>query len=170
MKEAQSRCATLRAGLPVCSMSLRPWPTVVGTGGHLRILDPGEWMTADGQREECRCDTPQFEHILSPLGIPVEVVYGSPEHHVCDTDRRTLNRTLKLVRVELMAEALFVHRSRLWFDKFEDLIVTHKSARDHLLALTASQRDQAQLELAQHHARVAIARDAAWRAMGWRLR
>lgn len=161
-------CSTLEAGLPICSMVLRPLPALVGTGGHLRILDKREWLDTPGVPERCRCSTPHLEHVLSPLGVPIEVLYGSPEHHVC-IDANTSSQVLRMARVELQAEALFVHRPLHWVDDFDHVVLTHKAALQHILSLSNTHRSQDALERAQYHVRIAVAREEALRAIGWCL-
>ena len=67
----------------LCRLALRPWPRDMQAGGHLRVLSHSDWhgYLLGGK---CHCD-PRLEWALSPIGSPVEVLIGSPEHHLCDS-------------------------------------------------------------------------------------
>ena len=157
-------CQSLLEGLPICSMSMRPWPTEVVDGGLFRVLDPGEWP-APGKPEACRCHTPELEHVLSPLGVPIEVLYGSPEHYVCRRDRRPAVGMLRLCRVELQAESLYVTGARFWLGSFDLLIEQSLSAQRHILGLPDHTAVPERIELAKDTVRTIIARHAAVEAV-----
>ena len=99
---------------------------------------------------------PLLEWVLSPLQRPVEVLFGSPEHHLCDTT--FVNQAARAIaRVEIGVEALFVAGE---IHEFEAALDREPAAMAHILALRPF-RHPDMLECAQHLARVVAARQAA---------
>lgn len=148
----------LCAGVPqdtlMCRLALRPWPREIQPGGHLRVLSHAEWhgYLLGGK---CHCD-PRLEWALSPIGSPVEVLLGSPEHHLCDTTYVN-EAALAIARVEFVVEALFVAGE---ISEFEAVLGREPTAMAHILALRPLKHPEI-LERAQHLARVVAAHLAA---------
>ena len=94
--------------------------------------------------------------MLLPLQRPVEVLFGSPEHHLCDTTFVN-EAALAAARVEVVVEALFVAGNIL---EFEAVLGREPTAMAHILAITPWKNTEL-LEQAQHLARVVAARQAA---------
>lgn len=118
------------------------------------MLSPAEWHGyLNGGT--CHCD-PRLEWALSPIGSPVEVLFGSPEHHVCDTT--VVNEAAQAIaRVEIEVEALFVAGE---IPEFEVVLGREPAAMAHILALRQFKHSE-MLERVQHLARVVAARQAA---------
>lgn len=138
----------------LCRLALRPWPREMQAGGHLRLLSHAEWhgYLLGGR---CHCD-PRLEWALSPIGSPVEVLLGSPEHHLCDTTIVN-DAALAIARVEVVVEALFVAGD---IYEFEATLGREPTAIAHILAMRPLKHSE-MLEQAQHLARVVAARHAA---------
>lgn len=99
---------------------------------------------------------PLLEWVLSPLQRPVEVLFGSPEHHLCDTT--FVNQAARAIaRVEIGVEALFVAGET---PEFEAVLGREPTAMAHILAMRPLKHSE-MLEQAQHLARVVAARQAA---------
>lgn len=148
------RCAGVAQDTLLCRLALRPWPREMQAGGHLRVLSHAEWRgyILGGK---CHCD-PRLEWALSPIGSPVEVLLGSPEHHLCDST--FVNESaLAVARVEVVVEALFAAGDIL---EFEAVLGREPTAMAHILAMRPSKHPE-MLERAQHLARVVGARKAA---------
>ena len=152
------RCAGVSQDTLLCRLALRPWPSAMQAGGHLRVLSHAEWhgYILGGK---CHCD-PRLEWALSPIGSPVEVLLGSPEHHLCDTTIVN-DAALAIARVEVVVEALFVAGE---IAEFEAALGREPAAMTHILALRPFRHPE-MLERAQHLARVVAARQAAREAL-----
>jgi len=148
------RCAGVPQDTLLCRLALRPWPDEMQAGGHLRVLSHAEWhgYLLGGK---CHCD-PKLEWALSPIGSPVEVLLGSPEHHLCDTTYVN-EAALVVARVEFVFEALFVAGE---IPEFEAVLGREPTAMAHILALRPLKHSEV-LERAQHLARVVAAHLAA---------
>lgn len=98
--------------------------------------------------------------MLSPLQNPVEVLFGSPEHHLSDTT--FVNQAAQAIaRVEIGVEALFVAGDIL---ALEAVLGREPTAMAHILAMRPV-KHTVLLEQAQHLARVMAARQAARHAL-----
>lgn len=152
------RCAGVPQDTLLCLLALRPWPREMQAGGHLRVLTYADWHGyITGGR--CHCN-PLLEWVLSPLQSPVEVLFGSPEHHLCDTT--FVNQAARVIaRVEIGVEALFVAGE---IPEFEAALGREPAAMTHILALRPFRHPE-MLERAQHLARVVAARQAAREAL-----
>ena len=107
----------------------------------------------------CHCD-PRLEWALSPIGSPVVVLLGSPEHHLCETT--FVNEAARaFARVEIVIKALFVAGA---IPDFETALGREPTAIAHVLALRPLERPE-MLERAQHLAQVVAARQAARNAL-----
>ena len=91
-----------------------------------------------------------------PSVHPVEVLLGSPEHHLCDTTYVN-EAALAIPRVEFVVEALFVAGE---IPEFEAVLGREPTAMAHILALRHFKHSEI-LERAQHLARVVAAHLAA---------
>ena len=148
------RCAGVPQDMLMCRLALRPWPREMQAGGHFRVLSHAErrGYLLGGK---CHCD-PRLEWALSPIGSPVEVRLGSPEHLLCDTTFVN-EAALAIARVGVVVEALFVAGD---IHEFEATLGREPAAMAHIQAMRSWKYTE-MLEQAQHLARVVAARQAA---------
>ena len=109
------------------SLTFRP-------GSHLRQLTAEQWN--ESQNGVIGCLDPDFVWVLSPLGIPVEVIRGSAEHVLCCIDADEIIAIVAIARVEIAAEALAAEDARF---EYIDFLEQHPIALNHILALPLSQ-------------------------------
>lgn len=159
-----------RGHVLLCDMSMRAMPPDVTPCLPIRFIDTQTWLDSFFGREKCRCDRPEFDLCLSPLGVAIEVAFGSADHRVC-SDMRRDSKYLDTCSPEIAAESLA--RFGRWA-AFESLILTNTRAREHILSLPpvslhAGHSDDIsttdRIEYAKHRACVAIAREEARAAL-----
>lgn len=156
--------------LKICDMSLRALPADVTPCRLPRLINTQDDLAAYHEYVRCRCDRPELHLCVSPLGVVIEIAFGSADHRVC-SDVRSNGQYIYSCSPEIAAEAL-VRTGR--YNDFEKLILTNKRAREHILSLPPESLHERfseplstseHIEHAKHLVRVAIAREAAQQAL-----
>ena len=159
------RCTGIHPDLNICCQALKPWPLEPPSGGHLRMID-AESFYRHIQGKHCHCN-PQLDWSVSPLGVvAIETVFGSPEcvlahAHLDDEyfDIDAVSVALETVRVEIAAETYFAHER---IEDYVKLVERNVIARSHILNLSIGACSMpGRLEIAQHLARIAAAKEEA---------
>ena len=123
---------TFTTNFPDLDLQLRADSLVFRTGGHLRQLTSIEWRAF--QDGDISCLSPDFVWLLSPLGIPVELIRGSAEHVLCSIDADELIAIVALARAEIGAEALYANGARF---EFVDFLERNPAALTHVHSLSS---------------------------------
>ena len=159
------RCTGIHPDLNICCQALKPWPLEPPIGGHLRMID-AESFYRHIQGKHCHFN-PNMDWSQSPLGVAgIETFFGSPEcvlahAHLDDEyfDIDAVSVAFETARVEIVAEAYFALGD---IASYVNLIECNAIARAHILSLSIGVcRAPERLEIAQHLARIAAAKEEA---------